>query len=278
MTIKLVDAAEHFKNLPHQREAWEWLQTVATPDVIDQFAIKYRNEQKEEFPNTWAGVISAAKKAGAKFPECVAAQWALESSYGKHTACAHNYFGIKSKDGEGCFVETKEVVGGKEITIKDWFKRFSSLYACIEYLVDRWYKDFNSYKGVNRATSRNECAQLLEKEGYATDPLYSTKLIQIMDRELKVPDSNQPGVVLQKVLPVPYEYQLDNQSGTGYRECFSSTCAMICRYYGKVKNDDEYNKIRAKYGNTRDCNAQLQAIRALGLNARFITNGNSALL
>jgi hypothetical protein len=278
MTIKLVDAAEHFKNLPHQREAWEWLQTAVTPDVLDQFAIKYRNEQKEEFPNTWGGVIAAAKKAGAKFPECVAAQWALESSYGKHTACTHNYFGIKSKDGEGCFVETKEVVGGKEITIKDWFKRFPNLYSCIEYLVDRWYKDFNSYKGVNRAASRNECAQLLEKEGYATDPLYSTKLIQIMDRELNVPDSNQPGVVLEKVLPVPYEYQLDNQSGTGYRECFSSTCAMICRYYGKVKNDDEYNKIRAKYGDTTNRNAQLQAIRELGLNARFITNGNSALL
>lgn len=278
MTIKFVDAAEHFKNLPHQREAWEWLQTVVTPDVIDQFAIKYRNEQKEEFPNNWAGVITAAKKAGAKFPECVAAQWALESSYGKHTACTHNYFGTKSKDGEGCFVETKEIVGGKEITIKDWFKRFPDLYSCIEYLVDRWYKDFNSYKGVNRAASRNECAQLLQKEGYATDPLYSTKLIQIMDRELKVPDSNQPGVVLEKVLPVPYEYQLDNQSGTGYRECFSSTCAMICRYYGKVKNDDEYNKIRAKYGDTTNRNAQLQAIRELGLNARFITNGNSALL
>ena len=53
---------------------------------------------------------------------------------------------------------------------------------------------------------------------------------------------------------------------------------MICRYYGKVKNDDEYNKIRAKYGDTTNRNAQLQAIRELGLNARFITNGNSALL
>jgi hypothetical protein len=49
------------------------------------------------------------------------------------------------------------------------------------------------------------------------------------------------------LLPVPYEYQNDNASGTGYRECFSSSCAMIARYHGKVKNDDEYNAIRAKY-------------------------------
>lgn len=278
MTIKFVDAAKHFKNLQHQIDAWEWLQTTVTPDVLNAFANKYRNKNKEEFSNTWDGVFSAAKKAGAKFPECVAAQWALESGYGKHTSCNHNYFGIKAPIGQGCLVETKEVYGGKEIKINDWFKRFPDLYACVEYLVDRWYKDFNSYKGVNRATTRNECAKLLQQEGYATDPNYSTKLIQIMDREMKTPDKNQPGIILQKSLPVPYEYQLDNKSGTGYRECFSSTCAMICRYYGKVKNDDEYNKIRSKYGDTTNRNAQLQAIRSLGLNARFITNGNSALL
>jgi flagellum-specific peptidoglycan hydrolase FlgJ len=53
------------------------------------------------------------------------------------------------------------------------------------YLVDRWYKDYGRFKGVNRATSRNECARLLVKEGYATDPDYATKLIQIMDRQLQ---------------------------------------------------------------------------------------------
>jgi len=277
MSIKLVDAAEHFKDLPHQRSAWEWLQTAVAPDVLEQFAIKYRNKQKEDFPNTWDGVFAAAKKAGAKFPECVAAQWTLESSEGKHTACTHNYFGIKSKEGEGCFVETTEFMFGKPVKVKDWFKSFPDLYSCIDYLVTRWYKDFENYKGVNRAKSRNECAELLQEEGYATDPLYKTKLIQIMDRKLSTPDSNQPGVINQKVLPVPYEYQLDN-GPTGYRECFSSTCAMIARYYGKVKNDSEYNKIRSKYGDTTNKDAQLSALRELGLNAKFITNGNAALL
>ena len=38
------------------------------------------------FPNTWEGIEGAAKEAGAKFPEVVAAQWALESGYGKHTS------------------------------------------------------------------------------------------------------------------------------------------------------------------------------------------------
>jgi len=280
MSIKLVDAAEFFKKEPHQIDALNWLQTQISPEVMESFALKYRNAPKptEEFPNTWDGVLAAAKKAGAKFPECVAAQWFLESAQGKHTSCNHNYFGIKSKDGEGCYVATSEFIGGKEVQIKDWFKKFNSLYECVDYLITRWYKDFNGYKGVNRAATRNECAQLLKQEGYATDPGYVTKLIQIMDRETSAPDPGTPGVVKEKILSVPYEYQLDNKSKTGYRECFSSTCAMIARYYGKVKNDDEYNAIRAKYGDTTNRNAQLAALKALGLTAKFVTNGNAALL
>ena len=80
------------------------------------------------------------------------------------------------------------------------------------------------------------------------------------------------------LLKVPYEYQNDNKSGTGYRECFSSSCAMIAKYYGKVKSDDEYNAIRAKYGDTTDSQAQLAALRSLGLQARFVTNAAPGLL
>ena len=79
-------------------------------------------------------------------------------------------------------------------------------------------------------------------------------------------------------LDVPYEYQNDNDGGTGYRECFSSSCAMIARYWGKVKSDDEYNKIRARYGDTTSSDAQIKALRSLGLTPRFISNGNAALL
>jgi uncharacterized protein YcbK (DUF882 family) len=87
--------------------------------------------------------------------------------------------------GAGSTVETKEFVNGQWITIKAGFIDFPDLKTCVSYLVDRWYKDFDGHKGVNRAESRNECARLLVKEGYATDPDYSTKLIQIMDRQLQ---------------------------------------------------------------------------------------------
>jgi GH24 family phage-related lysozyme (muramidase) len=80
------------------------------------------------------------------------------------------------------------------------------------------------------------------------------------------------------LLKVPYEAQNDNKSGTGYRECFSSSCAMIAKFYGKVKSDDEYNSIRGKFGDTTDSQSQLAALRSLGLQARFVTNAAPGLL
>ena len=80
------------------------------------------------------------------------------------------------------------------------------------------------------------------------------------------------------LLKVPYEYQNDNASGTGYRECFSSSCAMIAKYYGKVKSDNEYNAIRSKFGDTTNSQSQLAALRSLGLQARFVTNAAPGLI
>ncbi len=78
-----------------------------------------------------------------------------------------------------------------------------------------------------------------------------------------------------RLLKVPYQSQLDNESGTGYRECFSSSCAMVAMYYGKIANDDEYNLVRVKYGDSTDAAAQVAALKELGLHARFITNGTT---
>jgi GH24 family phage-related lysozyme (muramidase) len=79
-------------------------------------------------------------------------------------------------------------------------------------------------------------------------------------------------------LNVPYFSQRDNKSGQGYRECFSSSCAMVAAYYGKVKSDDEYNAVRARYGDTTEANAQVRALTDLGLKAQFLQTGSAATL
>ena len=129
------------------------------------------------YDNTWKGVMAAAKDAGAKFPQVVAAQWVLESGFGKHTSGKNNFFGLK---GSGTDRETKEFINGQWITITAGFLDFPDLKTCVSYLVDRWYRDYKTYKGVNRANTPEECARLLVSEGYATDPTYTEKLIKIM--------------------------------------------------------------------------------------------------
>tara|TARA_B100000519_G_scaffold75452_1_gene64903 strand:+ start:20734 stop:21441 length:708 start_codon:yes stop_codon:yes gene_type:complete len=77
---------------------------------------------------------------------------------------------------------------------------------------------------------------------------------------------------------MPYFSQHDNASGYGYRECFSSSAAMVAAFWGKIKTDDEYNEIRRKYGDTTSVWAHLQTLRSLGLNANFRQDGDGTLL
>jgi len=127
--------------------------------------------------NSWEGVSLHAKRVGAKFPELVASQWALESGFGKSVSGKHNYFGLK---GIGSSRETKEFYDGKWVTIKAGFIDFPSLAACIEYLVVHWYKDWQAFKGINRAENRYAAARMLKDQSYATDPDYPAKLARLM--------------------------------------------------------------------------------------------------
>ena len=163
---------------------------------------------RKTYSNTWEGVQQAGKDAGAKYPELVAAQWALESGYGKNPSGKNNYFGLKG-DGEGR--QTKEFVDGKWITITADFINFSDLGACVQYLVTRWYKDWDKYKGLNRAATREAAAKLLAQQGYATDPKYAEKLIKLMDE--KAPASREAPVVV-KAEPKPILYRIEAVQAT----------------------------------------------------------------
>jgi GH24 family phage-related lysozyme (muramidase) len=82
----------------------------------------------------------------------------------------------------------------------------------------------------------------------------------------------------QTLLTVPSFSQHDNASGQGYRECASSSAAMVAAFWGKVANDDSYNQVRAQFGDTTNLEAQVQALRKLGLDARFRSDATPATL
>ena len=139
-----------------------------------------------DIANSWAGISSHARRVGARFPELVAAQWALESGFGRHFSGEWNAFGLK---GSGSTVSTKEFYDGQWVTIKAGFIDFPSLAACVEYLVTRWYKDYKQFKGINNAPNRYTAARMLQEQGYATDPAYPAKLSKLMKQY--APESTQ---------------------------------------------------------------------------------------
>ena len=84
----------------------------------------------------------------------------------------------------------------------------------------------------------------------------------------------QGGPTVTNPLQVPYDCQLDNPSGDGWRECFSSSCAMAAMYWGVIKHQDEYHRVRPKFGDSTDPSAQIRCLQSFGLDARFVQVGS----
>jgi len=80
-------------------------------------------------------------------------------------------------------------------------------------------------------------------------------------------------------LAVPYLSQNDSVTGQGSRMCFSTTCAMAAAFLkpgclrGSGQPDDQYFALVQRHGDTTDGNAQVAALRSLGVGARFRTDG-----
>ena len=81
-----------------------------------------------------------------------------------------------------------------------------------------------------------------------------------------------------RVLSVSLFSQADNASGQGWRECLSSSCAMLANFYGACRSDDDYCSIRQRFGDTTDPAAQVAALQSLGLRARFIDTADRDFL
>ena len=122
----------------------------------------------------WDNVVAMARAKGAKFPELVAAQWALESDWGRATSGRNNYFGQK---GSGTRRNTWEVVGGRRVNTTASFMDFASPSESVGYLVSKWYQGRN---GANQAQTVEQAARILKQQGYATDPDYVNKLLRIV--------------------------------------------------------------------------------------------------
>ena len=100
----------------------------------------------------WAHMMGLGKNAGAKYPNLVAAQFALESAWGTALSGKNNFFGIKATGNEPATVHrTREVINGRDVYVNARFKDFATPADAVNHLVTQWYKDYRGYKGVNNA-------------------------------------------------------------------------------------------------------------------------------
>lgn len=115
------------------------------------------------------------------------AQGILESEWGRSGLAkkGQNYFGIKSKSGPGpagiITMATWEVLGGKDVTVKDGFKAYHNLY---ESVMDhgRFLLTNTRYAKAFQTSDPKEFTKRMHEAGYATDPSYTKKVVGLMDK------------------------------------------------------------------------------------------------
>jgi LysM repeat protein len=107
------------------------------------------------------------------FPSTVLAMAALESGYNLN---AKTLFGIK---GDGVVLDTTEYIDGEYVNVKDSFKSYPSLAASVQGLYD--LMQWDNYDRATSCTDYEEECRMVQSCGYATDPEYSDKLINIVN-------------------------------------------------------------------------------------------------
>lgn len=121
-------------------------------------------------------------------PSIILGQAILESNWGKSTLASEykNLFGIKAYGNqEKISLETKEYVNEAWITIQGDFRVYHSWEESMDDHTQLFIQgvDWNPtlYERVITANNYQEASQALQDAGYATDPTYAQKIIQVIE-------------------------------------------------------------------------------------------------
>lgn len=138
------------------------------------------------------------------------AQAALESSWGESglTKQANNFFGIKDQTndeykGPNVVKDTTEYFNGVKTTVNSKFRKYSTPQGSFNDHASFLHRN-PRYAGLFalNITDYKGWASGLQMAGYATDPLYSSKLIQIIEK-YNLSQYDQEAVLKKKCLPPP---------------------------------------------------------------------------
>lgn len=148
---------------------------------------KTRFRTRQEFVDTMMPMAEAAAKRLGVDPKFLVAQAALETGWGKHMvkqadgSNSNNLFGIKSHgwDGGSAPAVTQEFVNGKAVTETAKFRTYDSFADSFHDYVNFLQSNDRYDKALSTNGNSERFMQSLQQAGYATDPQYARKVIQI---------------------------------------------------------------------------------------------------
>lgn len=301
-SIRLANAAKFYQALPHQLAAWNWLNEKLSDDLLTEFEVMYRADPDLKLTNidpsmAWRlpclSIIKdfeGCRLAAYPDPGTGSEPWTIGwgATFYEDGAPVKQGDAITNLQADALLVAQVTKVRNDVLRLlplaANWSGERQAALISFTYNIGtsalegstlrkrllagedpakvvaeelpRWNKPVAVSEGLNRRRAA-EIALFLGTKPATPQPTPSTP-------------AKSAGVLLK----VPYEFQLDNASGSGYRECFSSSCAMVARFYGQVSGDDEYNRLRQRFGDSTDANAQIKALQHLGLKASFHQNGS----
>ncbi|MCI2032973.1 MAG: glycoside hydrolase family 73 protein [Lactobacillus sp.] len=145
------------------------------------------DETKAAFIKRLAPYAQELHQTYGVFASITLAQAILESDWGQSTLASdyHNLFGIKSSDAAHSQVlTTQEYVNDKWVTIKARFAVYPNDQASMKAHALLFVNGTNwnpaQYQEVLKATTYQAAATALKTDGYATDPDYPSKLVNLI--------------------------------------------------------------------------------------------------
>lgn len=291
-SIRLADAAKHYKALSHQLAAWNWLEGELTTQQLAEFAELYRADPpvKSLPPPGWLApalkIIREFEGCKLEAYQCPAGVWTIGYGTTRYLdAPVRKGDKISHAMADELLANDVETLYGPGVLqllpiIRGWHvERIAALISFAYNVGLAAVEESTLRKRLLRgeepcAVVRQELAKWVHAGDVVLPGLQRRREAEInLFCNAGRPQRQQNGAL--GPLKVPYYSQRDSQiTGQANRMCFSSSCAMLVAYLrpGKLSGsngDDQYLQTVLKYGDTTDPQAQLKALAYYGITARF---------
>lgn len=155
-------------------------------DDASSQADSQKNMTRQEFIDYLAPAAQKNYQTYHVLPSISLAQAILESDWGRSDLAeeSKNLYGIKGGSGDPDYL-TQEFNGESFITVDEPFRTYRNFEESMEdhalLLVNGTTYDPEIYHGVLYASNYKEAAAALQDAGYATDPNYAAKLVNLIE-------------------------------------------------------------------------------------------------